>query len=161
MQFISAAPYTKCQTKIKKQPGFRVLRLGISTDHCPNHEVETYHLTFRSPQLRGLTTRPIYWLKLSFSWGRSRYIRSMPLQWRHCEYDSVSNHRRLGCLLNRLFRRRLKITSKFCVTVRESTGERWIPLQRASKAGNVSISWRHLVGPHCDEPILLITYEPW
>ena len=29
-------------------------------------------------------------------------------QWRHNESDSVSNHRSLDCLLNRLFRRRKK-----------------------------------------------------
>ena len=38
-----------------------------------------------------------------------------PLQWRH-ESDVVSNHRRLDCLLNHLFRRRSKKTSKFRVT---------------------------------------------
>ena len=34
------------------------------------------------------------------------------LKWRHNERDGVSNHRRLDCLLNRLFRRRPKL----CVT---------------------------------------------
>ena len=38
------------------------------------------------------------------------------LQWRHNESDGVSNHRRLDCLLNRLFRRRSKKTSKLRVT---------------------------------------------
>ena len=38
------------------------------------------------------------------------------LQWRHNERDGVSNHRRLGCLLNRLFRRKSKKTSKLHVT---------------------------------------------
>ena len=38
------------------------------------------------------------------------------LQWRHNECDGVSNHRRLDCLLNRLFRRRSKKTSKLRVT---------------------------------------------
>ena len=37
------------------------------------------------------------------------------LQWRHNEYDGISNHRRLDCLLNHLFRRRSKKTSKPCV----------------------------------------------
>ena len=35
-----------------------------------------------------------------------------PLQWRHNEQDGVSNHQRLECLLNRLFRPRSKKTSK-------------------------------------------------
>ena len=39
-----------------------------------------------------------------------------PLQWRHNERDGVINPRRLDCLLNRLFRRRTKKTSKLGVT---------------------------------------------
>ena len=39
-----------------------------------------------------------------------------PLQWRHNERDGVSNHRRLYCLLKRLFRRRPKKSSKLRVT---------------------------------------------
>ena len=38
-------------------------------------------------------------------------------QWRHNGRDSVSNHQPHDCLLNRLFRRRSKKTSKVCVTV--------------------------------------------
>ena len=38
-----------------------------------------------------------------------------PLQWRHEERDGVSNYRRLHYLLNRLLRRRSKITSKLRV----------------------------------------------
>ena len=38
------------------------------------------------------------------------------LQWRHYDHDCVSNHRPRGCLLNRLFRRRSKKTSKLHVT---------------------------------------------
>ena len=42
------------------------------------------------------------------------------LHWRHNDHDGVSNHQPHGCLLNRLFRRRSKKTSKlrvngFCV----------------------------------------------
>ena len=38
------------------------------------------------------------------------------LQWRHNEHDSVSNHQPRDCLLNRLFGRRSKKTSKLRVT---------------------------------------------
>ena len=38
------------------------------------------------------------------------------LQWCHNEHNGVSKHRRLNCLLNRLFRRRSKKSSKFRVT---------------------------------------------
>ena len=40
----------------------------------------------------------------------------IPLRWRHNERDSVSNHQPHSCLLNRLFRRRSKKTSKLRVT---------------------------------------------
>ena len=36
--------------------------------------------------------------------------------WRHNDQGGVSNHQPHGCLLNRLFRRRSKKTSKLCVT---------------------------------------------
>ena len=40
----------------------------------------------------------------------------LALQWRHSEHDGVSNHQSINCLLNRLFRRRSKKTSKLRVT---------------------------------------------
>ena len=52
------------------------------------------------------------------------------LQWRQNGRDSVSNHQPHDCLLNRLFRRRSKKTSKLRVTglcCGEFTGDRWIP----------------------------------
>ena len=45
----------------------------------------------------------------------SRRVESS-LQWRHNGHNGVSNHRRLDCLLNCLFRRRSKKTSKLRVT---------------------------------------------
>ena len=70
----------------------------------------------------------------------------MTLQWRHDEREGVSNYRRLGCLINRLFKRRLKKTWKtrftgLCEGNSSVTGE--FPAQRASNAENVSIWWRH------------------
>ena len=41
---------------------------------------------------------------------------NIPLHWRHNDHDGISNHQPHGCLLNRLFRRRSKKTSKLCVT---------------------------------------------
>ena len=41
---------------------------------------------------------------------------SLALHWRHNDHDGVSNHQLHGCLLNRLFRRRSKKTSKLRVT---------------------------------------------
>ena len=43
-------------------------------------------------------------------------IRHLPLRWRHNDHDGGSNHQPHGCLLNRLFRRKSKETSKLRVT---------------------------------------------
>ena len=71
------------------------------------------------------------------------------LKWRHNGGDKgVSNHQSNHCLLNRLFRRRSKKTSKLRVTSLCAghltvTGE--FPAQMASNEENVSIWWRHHV----------------
>ena len=67
---------------------------------------------------------------------------NMTLKWGHNEHDGVSNHQPHLCLLNRLFRRRSKKTSKLratglCEENSPVTGE--FPAQRASNAENVSI----------------------
>ena len=70
------------------------------------------------------------------------------LLWRHNGRGSVSNHQPRDCLLNRLFRRRSKKTSKLRVTglcVGNSPGTGEFPAQMASNAENVSIWWRHHV----------------
>ena len=70
----------------------------------------------------------------------------MTLQWRHNGHDSVSNHQPDDCVLNRLFRRRSKKTTKLRVTglcAGNSPGTSEFPSQMASNAENVSIWWRH------------------
>ena len=71
---------------------------------------------------------------------------SQSLQWRHNGRDSVSNYQPRDCLLNRLFRRRSKKTSKLRVTglcAGNSLGTGEFSTQMASNAENVSIWWRH------------------
>ena len=68
------------------------------------------------------------------------------LHWRHNGCDGVSNHHPHDYLLNRLFRRRSKKTSKLrltgpCAGNSPETGE--FPAQMASNVENVSIWWRH------------------
>ena len=68
------------------------------------------------------------------------------LRWRHNDHAGVSNHQPHGCLLNRLFRRKSKKTSKLRVTglcAGNSPGTGEFPAQMASYAENVSIWWRH------------------
>ena len=87
-----------------------------------------------------------------------------PLQWRHNEHDGISNHQPYDCLLNRLFRRISKKTSKLRVTglwLGNSmfTGE--FPAQKASNEENVSIWWRyhdhHKITIHVEPSIM---YNP-
>ena len=78
------------------------------------------------------------------------------LRWRHNGCDSVSNHQPHDCLLNRLFRRRSKKTSKLrvtglCAGNSPETGE--FSAQMASNAENVSIWWRHHVRIGCEYPV--------
>ena len=76
-----------------------------------------------------------------------RLNRTFTLQWRHNDHDCASDHQRLDCLLNVLFRRRSKRTSKLRVTGlcegnSPVTGE--LTELRASDAKNVSI-WSLLI----------------
>ena len=78
--------------------------------------------------------------------SRKYHYLPWPLQWRHNDYDGVSDHQSHDCLLYRLFRRRTKKISKLrvtglCVGNSSVTGE--FPAQRTSNAENVSIWWRH------------------
>ena len=74
------------------------------------------------------------------------------LQWRHNDCDGVSTHLHLDCLLNCLFRRRSKKTSKLLVTCpcegnSSVTGE--FLAQWASNTENVFNWWCHLAGLCC------------
>ena len=68
------------------------------------------------------------------------------LPWRHNGHDGVSNHQPHGCLLNRLFRRRPKKTSKLRVTGL-CVGNSPVPVDSPHTGPvtqkNVSIWWRH------------------
>ena len=107
-------------------------------------------------------------LGLSMRWLRTRRMRhhsspclqtkqnvtwrDIAFQWRNNERDGVSNHLPRDCLLNRLFRRRSKKTSKLRVTglcPGNSSLTGGFPAQRASNAETASIWWRHhaVAGP--------------
>ena len=84
---------------------------------------------------------------MAFKWTYRPTVHSgITLQWRHNGRDGVSNHQPRHCLLNRLFRRRSKKTSKLRVTglcAGNSPVTSEFPAQRASNAENVSIWWRN------------------
>ena len=74
------------------------------------------------------------------------YSAPVTLQWRHNGCDDVSNHQPHGFLLNRLFGRRSKKTSKLRVTglcARNSPGTGEFAAQLVSNAENISIWWRY------------------
>ena len=106
-------------------------------------------------------------LALSQSIRVSEFDVGISLQWRHNKRNDVSNQQRLDCLLNRLFRRRSKKTSKLRVTGlcegnSPVTGE--FHSQKASNTENVSIwwPWRHHLhsGVH-RYPVFPPSYIPW
>ena len=86
----------------------------------------------------------IYWW--DFHLGRGQAQVCGTLLRRQNGRGSVSNHQPRDCLLNGLFRRRSKKTSKLRVTglcEGNSPGTDEFPTQMASNAENVSIWWRH------------------
>ena len=73
-------------------------------------------------------------------------VSCVTLQWHHNGHDGISNHQPHHCLLNRLFGRRSKKTSKLRITglcAGNSPGTGEFPAQMASNADNVSILWCH------------------
>ena len=80
------------------------------------------------------------------SLGGCSSIQMQTLRWRHNDHDCVSNHQPHHCLLNCLFGRRSKKTSKLRVTglcAGKSPGTGDFPAQMVSNAENISIWWRH------------------
>ena len=92
-----------------------------------------------------MTIDPVFLMTL-YCVNERQSLNYVTLQWCHNGCDSVSNHQPHNCLLNRLFRRRSKKTSKLrvtglCAGNSPVTGE--FPAQMTSNAENVSIWWRH------------------
>ena len=92
-----------------------------------NHNCHLFDLNYNTYICVGkdphLTNEPEYC-------GRTE--KQLPLEWHHLSGMAFSNHRRLDCLLNRLFRRGSKKTSKIRITClcegnSPVTGDRWIP----------------------------------
>ena len=105
----------------------------------------TLFISFRigesSPRFRRTFQGPVIWRH-----STCYMLKQLTLRWRHNERDSVSNHQPHDCLLNRIFRRRSKKSSKLRVTglcVGNSPGTGEFPAQMTSYAENVFIWWRH------------------
>ena len=95
-----------------------------------------------------------------FRFSVIRPLSVLSLHWRHNELDGVSDHQSHDCLLTRLFRHRSKKTPKLRVTglcEGNSPGTGEFPAQKASKAENVSIWWRH----HVAHKVWWSQFMPW
>ena len=109
--------------------------MHYSTQYCTAHNIQQQNS--KEFKVKG---GPSLW-----ALDKGPYV-EWPLQWRHNDHGGVLNHQPHGCILNRLFRRRSKKTSKLRVTglcVGNSPGTGEFPAQRASNAENGPIWWRH------------------
>ena len=104
-------------------------------------------ITPLSPIVNGGFVEDMVWVNDAITYPcKHGWIDNEKLQWRHNGRDGVSNHLLHHCLLNRLFGRRSKQTSKLrvtglCAVNSPGTGE--FPTQVASNAKHASIWWRH------------------
>ena len=150
----------------KMSPNRRPRCLGLSVSKNNTYILLNHQVMFLKLQINPLLPMPFLFIAT--------------LQWRHYERGGVSYHRRLDCLLNRLFRciskktsklrvtdclcnrlfrRRSKKTSKLRVTglwAGNSPGTGEFPAQMASNAENVFIWWRHHENKLCNS-----NYIPW
>ena len=95
----------------------------------------------------------VLWHSPESSEGPNRHS----LQWRHNDHNDVANHQAPGCLLNRLFRRRSKKTSKLrvtCLCVGNSPG----PVNSPHK-GPVTRKCFHLVTSSCSIKSLQVIFS--
>ena len=129
-------------------PSSTVARLKMKMVKYFHHTIYNgyYYLSMESINVSNRDPSSIFYVVVNYQVHGTLY---MSLHWRHNGHDSVSNRQPHDCLLNRLFRlfrRRLKKTSKLRVTGlcegnSPETGE--FPAQMASYAKNISTWWRH------------------
>ena len=122
--------------------------LTISCKNCTYWNITFYTTEFSPLALRRRVLSPVFLSVCFFRYLKKKSLILYSLQWRHNGRDGISNNQPRHCLLNRLFMRWSKKTSKLRVTglgVGNSpvTGE--FPAQMASNAENVSIWWRQYV----------------
>ena len=113
-----------------RKPGHHWFRLWLIASSAPSHYLNQWWLVnwtiVNKFQWNGNQNIAIFVQENAFEyigdWNQNTtvfiqentfdYVCCKTLQWRHNERDGVSNHQRLDCLLNRLFRPRSKKTSK-------------------------------------------------
>ena len=129
----------------------------LSFDDYENSCASSYHHQIGS----NMSHQPLFRVR---SWNNDMHYMScyalIALRWRHNGRDSVSNHQPHDCLLNRLFRRRSKKTSKLRVTglcAVNSPGW-WIHCTNGQLRGKcfhlMTSSWAG-VSSHCDKRLCM------
>ena len=127
-------------------------RISWSKTYKNNSDTTSYHIEVHPQNLRCFFFQPSQSAQTMQTClevpipNQNRHNVLSTLQWRYNGRDIVSNHQPHDCLLNRLFRRRSKKTSKLRVTglcAWNSPGTGGFPAQMASNAENGSIWWRH------------------
>ena len=138
-------------------PLFETMVVGLRTHECatpPKWVKSSEHQSVGT--CSSIAAVEIGWKECLLNWVRQLFQHPpMPengfvksLQWRHNGRDCVSIHQPHACLLNRLFRRRSKKTSKLRITslcVGNSPGTGEFPAQMVSDAENTLMTswWRH------------------
>ena len=104
----------------------------LAPSHCLSHgrSIAKWHHNWCN-RIQNTKTNSLTGMHLQMSYTKCLQFRSWPnvfkefgkecelhwlLHWRHNDHEGVSNHQPHGCLLNRIFRRRSKKTSKLRVT---------------------------------------------
>ena len=122
--------------------------------HLPSQETSDRKIAISHISFTDMFTEPLYQVCRCFPlWYIPVYMVTLmhmmtALQWLHNGHDSISNHQPHNSLLNCLFRRRSKKTSKLRVTglwAGNSLVPGEFPAQMASYSENDSIWWRHHV----------------
>ena len=121
-------------------------RTGVLSIPCQREMHESKFILAKNTGFNEIINRIMYKECLIIPRRERNAGRAQNHKWRLNGHDGVSNHQPHDCLLNRLFRYRSKKTPKLRVTGlcegnSPVTGD--FPAQRASKAENVSIWWRH------------------
>ena len=110
------------QWNIPSLPSWVTCMIEMQSNCSPHRKVLFKGFPLSVPKVLHCIKGSVLWSHRRVISGTLRRIcclslfRIKTLQWRHNDHDGVSNHQPHGCLLNRLFRRRSKKTSKLRVT---------------------------------------------
>ena len=112
---LQAVSILRCCLTSKKRRSYDILNYILENGNIWI-KVSSRYISGRLIHETSLLVQVMAWYYKCHWAKKSHGVPHHPLQWRHNDHDGVSNHQPHGCLLNRLFRRRSKKTSKLRVT---------------------------------------------